>query len=547
MNIKGLRRIRFISNWFAVLILLGMEALIGAITYLAGGTQVALTHLMYIPIILAAYFLNLWGAISYAVIGGLILGPWMPMDVSRNISQTVPGCIFRTCAFILVGMVVGLLFKLTKTDTSEQLRISFLEAKTGLSNLNKLRYEISVLTREKREFSMLAFRIANLFDINDCVDYSIGEKSTLYVTERLENTFGKSNVFMASMDTFIVLLPNTILERANTRAIEAAGILAAPVAMDSLTVRLEIQSAVLYSPSHGDSTDELLRKLKIALDRNQEHMQAPVVFKDEMIQQNREKFETLTALYAAIQKDEFFMVYQPIIHIKSRAIRGVEGLLRWNHPTIHIGPGEFINIAEKAGFINDITKWVIQHSVRQIRIWQDVGLGVKVAVNISSKDLNDDSVISYARECIKTSGINPQFLNFELTERVIIENEAKVKALLNEMQAMGIGISIDDFGTGYNSMIQLITLPITYLKIDKFFVDHIEHENSQAVIRETIRLAHSLKMEVIAEGVETERQLQLLETMDCDNIQGYYFSKPLSAKEYAKFAAGYPHDQKAEN
>ncbi|BAK97929.1 hypothetical protein OBV_07310 [Oscillibacter valericigenes Sjm18-20] len=546
MKIKGLERIRFLTPGLAAVVTLGMEALVGAITYLAGGTQFALTHLMYIPIILAAYYLNLWGAISSAVIGGLILGPWMPMNVNGNVAQTNPDFIFRTCIFMLVGMIAGLLFQPIKTNTSEQLHISFMEARTGLSNLNTLRYEISALTHEKKKFSMLAFRIANLFDINAYVDYSIGEKSFLYVAEKLENVFGKQNVFMASMDTYMILLPNTLLEYANAMAIKAEDILAAPVTMDGLVVRLEVQCAALHSPSHGTDTDELLRKLKIALDRNnQEHSQTPVVFNDEMIRQNREKFETLTALYAAIQKNEFFMVYQPVIHVASRTIRGVEGLLRWNHTNIHMGPGEFINIAEKAGFINEITKWVIQHSVQQIRIWQDAGIRTKIAVNVSSKDLNDDSVISYAQECIKTNGIDPQLLGFELTERVITENEAKVRTLLNRMRAMGVNISIDDFGTGYNSLIQLVTLPIACLKIDKFFIDHIEYENNQAVIRETIRLAHSLKMEVIAEGVETERQLHLLEKMDCDNIQGYYFSKPLSAKEYIEFATAYQQNSKS--
>lgn len=545
MKIKGLERIRFLSPGFAAVMILGMEALVGAITYLGGGTQLALTHLMYIPIILAAYFLNLGGAISYAVIGGLILGPWLPMNVNSKIAQTVSGCIFRTCIFILVGIVAGLLFQLVKTNTSEQLHFSLLKAKTGLSNLNKLGYEISVLTHEKKEFSMLAFRIANLLDINAYVDYSIGEKSLLYVAERLEIVFGKPNVFMASMDTYMILLPNTILEYANAMAVQAVNILSAPVTMDGLMVRLGVQCAALHSTSKGDSADELLRNLRIALDRNQKHSQTPVVFNDEMIQQNRKKFETLTALYAAIQKDEFSMVYQPVIYIASHTIRGVEGLLRWNHPNIHMGPGEFINIAEKAGFINEITKWVIQHSVRQIRIWQDAGIRTKIAVNVSSKDLNDDSVIFFAQECVKKNEIDPQLLEFELTERVIMENGAKVKTLLNQMQAMGIGISIDDFGTGYNSLIQLVTLPISNLKIDKFFINHIEHENIQSVIRETIRLAHSLKMEVIAEGVETERQLQLLEEMDCDNIQGYYFSKPLSVNEYIEFATDYGRNMKS--
>lgn len=539
MKAKKLKRIYHLSLGIAALLTLSMEVLVGAIIYLSGGTEFAFTHLMYIPIILAAYFLDLWGAISFAVIGGLILGPWMPMNVGSNIAQDIPACVFRTCMFLLVGIVVGLMLQLIRTESSEQLRLSYLETQTGLSNSNRLRKEISALTLGKIDFSMLAFQIANSLDINAHVDYSIGEKSILYVAEQLENAFGKPNVFMASTDTYIVLLPNTALEHANAMASEVISSITVPVTIDGLIVRLKVQCAILHSPSHGNSADELLRKLKIALGRSQESPQGLAVFNEEMIQQNRKKFETLTALYTAVQNNEFFMVYQPIIHIASRTIRGAEGLLRWNHANIHIGPGEFINIAEKAGFISEITKWVIQHSAQQIRIWQDSGITAKIAVNVSSKDLNDDSVISYAQECVKKAGIDPKLLGFELTERVIMENQSKVKSLLNQMQSMGIGISIDDFGTGYNSLIQLVTLPISNLKIDKFFIDRLEHENDQAVIREVIRLAHSLQMEVIAEGVETERQLQLLEEMGCDNIQGYYFSKPLSEKEYVQFVASY--------
>ena len=540
MKAEKLKRIFHLSRGFAALLTLGMEVLVGVITYLSGGTEFAFTHLMYIPIILAAYYLDLWGAISFAVIGGLILGPWIPMDVGSNIAQDIPACIFRTCMFLLVGIVVGLMLQLIKTDSSEQLRISYLEAQTGLSNLNRLRKEISTLTLGHNHFSMLAFRIANSLDINAHVDYSIGEKSVLYVAEQLENAFGKPNVFMASADTYIVLLPDIALEHANAMASKVISSMTVPVTIDGLIVQLKVQCAILHSPSHGNSADELLRKLNIGLDRSQEYPQALVIFNEEMIQENRKKFETLTALYTAIQNNEFYMVYQPIIHIANRTIKGAEGLLRWNHANIHMGPGEFISIAEKAGFISEITKWVIQHSAQQIRIWQDAGITAKIAVNVSSKDLNDDSVISYAQECVKKAEIDPKLLGFELTERVIMENQAKVKSLLNQMQSMGIRISIDDFGTGYNSLVQLVTLPISNLKIDKFFIDRIEHENDQAVIREVIRLAHSLRMEVIAEGVETERQLQLLEEMGCDNIQGYYFSKPLSEKEYIQFVANYP-------
>ena len=539
MKSKEPKSIHFNSPFLAIPSVLGLELLTAAITYLTGGTQFVFPHFMYIPIILAAYWGNLRGAVAAAAIGGLLLGPWMPMDVAGNIAQTMYECVFRECIYMLIGVIVGLLFQLMKTNTSKQLRLSFLETKTGLPNLNQLRYEINSLTNGKKDFSIMAFYITNLLDINAYIDYSIGEKSILKAIEKLESTFGKQNVFVVSMDTYIVLFQGASLEHTDAIAEQAVSMLMEPILINNFTIRLEVRCGILNSPLYGNSTDALLDELKITLDKSKKYSQKIMVFSEKMVEQKKQKLEVITALHDAIQNDEFYMVYQPIIHIPSGEIRGAEGLLRWNHTNIHMGPGEFISIAEKAGFINEITKWVIRHSVQQIRAWQDAGMPAKIAVNVSSKDLSNDSVIAYAQECVETSRIDPQSLGFELTERVITQNETKIKTLLRQMQAIGIGISIDDFGTGYNSMIQLVTLPITYVKIDKFFIDHIEHEKYRIVITEIIRLAHNLKMEIIAEGVETEQQLRLLKEMGCDNIQGYYFSKPLPEKEYAEFVASY--------
>lgn len=527
----------FKSPFVAIPLVLGLELLTAAATYFMGGTRYAFPHFMYIPIILASYWWNLRGVVAAAVIGGLLLGPWMPMDVADNIKQAMSGCIFRVFMFTLVGVVTGLLFQLTKARTSEQIRLSLLEAKTGLPNLNKLRYELDALTNDEKDFSVIAFHLENLQDINAYIDNSIGEKSALQAIDKLKSTFGNQNVFAVSIDTYIILFPNTSLEDTTTAAEQAVRTLAEPIFVNNLGVWLEIRCGILCSPPHGNNADTLLDKLKIALDRSRESSQSMIVFREEMIEKNKQKLKVVAALHAAIENNEFHMVYQPIIHIASREMIGAEGLLRWNHAGIRMGPGEFIGIAEKAGFISEITKWVIQHTVRQIRAWQDAGIPVKIAVNISSKDLNNDSLLAYARDCMETGRIAPGSLGFELTERVIMENEARVTDLLRQIRKMGIGISIDDFGTGYNSMIQLVTLPISYLKIDKFFIDHIESERQRAVVADTIQLAHHLKMEVIAEGVETEQQFRLLEEMGCDNIQGYYFSKPLSEKEYAEFAA----------
>ena len=200
-----------------------------------------------------------------------------------------------------------------------------------------------------------------------------------------------------------------------------------------------------------------------------------------------------------------------------------------------MNPSEFIKIAEDAGIINDITKWVIKNTIDQMDQWQAEGIKVNTAINISSKDLKNDSIIEYTINCMKTHQLGLDFLEFELTERTIVENEDRLCHFLDRLKEIGMKISLDDFGTGNNSLIHLAKLPIDYIKIDKVFIDHILNIQNRAIVEGIICLAHNLRMEVIAEGVETEEQMKLLKSMGCDYIQGYYFSKPLPPENLKDF------------
>ncbi len=171
--------------------------------------------------------------------------------------------------------------------------------------------------------------------------------------------------------------------------------------------------------------------------------------------------------------------------------------------------------------------------------WRQEGIIIKVAINISSKDLKNNSVMEFTQECIKQSGIDPKNIEFELTERGIIENENMVKYLLNDIRKCGLKFSLDDFGTGYNSLINLIKLPIDYIKIDKFFIDNIDDEDCKVLIKSIINTAHKRGKEIIAEGVEKKEQVEMLSRMDCDQIQGYYYSKPLLPEKLKDYILNY--------
>lgn len=263
------------------------------------------------------------------------------------------------------------------------------------------------------------------------------------------------------------------------------------------------------------------------------------IYATPLLEKRNSHYDIAVALHTAIQSHEFSLVYQPIIDPHNHKIWGAEALLRWENAPNNMGPGEFIKIAEETGIIHEISKWVIENAILQIKKWEKAGIISQITVNISFEDLMDDSLIMFTQDRLKASGVAPSLLGFELTENVFPNRENQVRNLLEHIQAIGIKIYIDDFGTGYNSLIHLVTLPISYLKIDKLFLDQIDQDNYNAVIRETIRLAHILGVEVIAEGVENEEQMRQLLDMECDNIQGYYFSRPLNEYQYADFYEAY--------
>ena len=239
------------------------------------------------------------------------------------------------------------------------------------------------------------------------------------------------------------------------------------------------------------------------------------------------KFETVISLYEAINNDQFSIVYQPILNLKSNEIESVEALLRWNNSK-GLTPDEFIKIAEDAGIISEISRWVIKHIIDQLKEWKAEGIKTKVAINISSNDLKNDLILNYTLDYLAKCEMESSLLIFELTERIMLDNTHELKNKLNRIKDIGIQLSLDDFGTGYNSLVQFVSLPIDDLKIDKAFIDNLQDAHYCSLIEGLITMAHNLGQKVISEGVETELQLEQLRTMGCDYIQGYYLSVPLA-------------------
>ncbi|MGE4484137.1 MAG: putative bifunctional diguanylate cyclase/phosphodiesterase [Oscillospiraceae bacterium] len=540
MNTNKSIKSEIIKKYFKIVFILIIIFFIDYIVYLTGGTQSAFTHLMYIPIIISAFYFDITGALAAAVLGGIAL-KIVPLNVADGTVQVSYSWLFRTVMFIIVGAVTALLFRRVKTFKKAEIERFYQNVVTGLPNVNRLKNDINGLINKHIDFSLIAFKVVNIDEINGYLGYDIGKKSMLRAAEILKNQSCIRNVYAEYTNEFAVILPNCSLKDARLKGLKSMNILKEPIIIDGFSIELIIKVGVVNYPLHSQDANDLIQKIYIVLD----HVPGEdgiSIYNTSIEQKSRERFEIITSLINAINNNEFHIVYQPKISIETNSVIGLEALIRWNNRIIgQKSPEEFIKIAEDIGFINEITKWVIKNTIDQIKIWQTEGLFIKVAFNISSKDLNN-SMVEYMKNCIIDSEIEPIMLEIELTERSIVKNEKMAKYLLYSIKDLGIQISLDDFGTGYNSLIGFINLPIDNIKIDKLFIDNINDHDSSKLIETIISFAHNTGKKVVAEGVENEKQLEVLKSMGCDYIQGYYFSKPVPPEEIKKFILSFPND-----
>jgi EAL domain-containing protein (putative c-di-GMP-specific phosphodiesterase class I) len=253
-----------------------------------------------------------------------------------------------------------------------------------------------------------------------------------------------------------------------------------------------------------------------------------------------ERLAMETSLRRALERREFFLHYQPRLSLASGAVTGVEALARWRHPELGVvPPGEFIALAEETGAIHDIGRWVLEAACVQAAQWQRDGLPpVQVAVNISARQFGADNLLAQVQAALESSGLAPERLELEVTESVVAQSVVRAAQVLAGIRARGVRVALDDFGTGYSSLAQLKRFPIDTVKIDRAFVAELPHNADDAAIaRAIIALGKSLRLVVVAEGVETEQQRAFLAAHGCDELQGYLFSRPLAAEDCAAFLA----------
>jgi len=417
---------------------------------------------------------------------------------------------------------------------------------TGLPNrvlLNdRLEHMVAEGERYQRFGAVIFLDLDNFKVINDTLGHAEGDELLKAVVKRLKNHVRDSDTLARhGGDEFTLIIQDLKKVENITRVID--GIFSEfnePFYLKGQEFFVTTSIGISVYPNDGKDADTLLKNADIAMYKaKQDGKNTYQLFDSAMNEKTLERVVLESKLRKAIENKDFILHYQPQIDINSGETVGLEALIRWEEKEIGIiPPGQFIPLAEDTGLIVPIGEWVLYTSCLQNKLWQDEGLNpVNIAVNVSLRQFKQNDFVNNVKRIVADTGLEPKYLELEITESSIMEDVKSNIELLHELKTLGLQLSIDDFGTGYSSFEYLKQLPVDILKIDLSFIrDITENADDVAIVEAIIKVAHTLKLEVIAEGVETIGQFRLLDQLQCDKIQGYLVSKPLfPTKEFERF------------
>ena len=419
------------------------------------------------------------------------------------------------------------------------------DALTGLPNRNllndRLQQAISSSKRSQHLMALVFVDLDHFKFVNDTLGHDVGDIVLKAVATRLTSCLRNADTAARSGgDEFLLIL----VEQESTESISAVirrllEVIAQPIEVEQQNLHVTCSIGISLLSQDGDDASTLLKNADTAMyhakEKGRNNFQ---FFNSAMNLHVHERFMLESSLRKAMADDSLTLSYQPKINIATGNMVGVEALLRWKHPELGtIPPSRFIPIAEESGLIISLGEWVLRTACTQAKKWQDAGMqAMTIAVNLSARQFKNNNLTKMVTTILTETGLAAQYLELELTESLALENSEKFMLTLTQLKELGLQLTIDDFGTGYSSLSYLRRLPLDRLKIDISFVNNIVKDKDNAAIAQIIiLLAHSLRLKVIAEGVETNEQMKLLHAQGCDEIQGYFYSEPLTEYELVKF------------
>jgi len=414
---------------------------------------------------------------------------------------------------------------------------------TGLPNrlflLDQFEKAIDTARQRNSTVALLLMDLDRFKEVNDTFGHQFGDTLLKQISARLQNQIRVNDtVARLGGDEFAIIVPAPIDSEyvANT-ARRVISSLEQPFVVDGQVLEVGASIGIAAYPEHGADVRTLLRRADVAMYAAKQAQSGFSFHHEEYESRSPDELGLVVEMRQAIENDEFVLYYQPKLHLRTGLMTRAEVLIRWNHP--HRGllaPGAFIPAAERTGIIRNITDWVFDKALEQARAWHDSGAPVHLAVNVSAKSLQEQVLPAKVHGFLDKWKVDSRFLKIEITESSIMADPNHALEIMSTLQSLGIRLSIDDFGTGYSSLVHLRQLPVDEIKIDKSFVMGMTTvDDDAAIVRTVIDLAHNLRKQVCAEGVENQETWWRLADLGCDLVQGYFISKPIPADEFMQW------------
>ena len=439
----------------------------------------------------------------------------------------------------LIGCIIDVTEK--KKWQDKLYKIAYYDSLTNLPNNNMLKKDLKTLCSGENRFFLIFMDIDNLKIINDTLGHDIGDMFLNEVSKVFKKFQDKGHkLYRYSGDEFIFIIKDTKYKHTLEAFMESLYKVLNDYTFTIKNIPLSINTTIGVSifPDHSSDMNKLLNYASSAMyytkncSKNNYTIYSNVIFSETL-----ENAKLENSLKLALKNNEFEVFYQPQVNINNNKLIGVEALLRWIKPDgTMIMPSDFIPTAESTGLIVPIGEFVLKKACEQMKIWhKKTSYPLKVSVNAAEKQLEEVNFISTVQSILNETGLDPKFLELEITESTAIRDIKKVALLLKSLKDINVKIALDDFGTGYSSLNYLKDLPLNTIKIDKCFMDDIENVyKKKAIIKSITILSHDIDLNIICEGVETENQLNFLKSINCDEVQGYYFGKPLDVPNFEK-------------
>lgn len=423
-------------------------------------------------------------------------------------------------------------------------RMAYLDALTGLPNRSQfveaLDAALAVAARGHRPLALLMLGTARLRDINDTLGYTQGDALIQAMSERLaQRCDAQTGLARVGEAEFACVLSHADADAATAAARDLAAWMQAPLRVGALMIDARVSVGIALFPGHGSDPELLLRRARVAMVEAFRSGRPFAFFFQSLDEVRTRRLSLLGDLRQAIERDELMLYCQPKLLLDGNRIDGAEALVRWQHPVFGaVSPGEFVKLAEQAGLMTPLTRWVINAAVRQRHAWHQAGIDQALSINLSALDLRDLTLLDRLAGLFATWGARPEWFGFELTESALMEDPLAAIETLARLKALGVKLFIDDYGIGYSSLAYLQKLPVDAIKIDQSFVMAMTDKNaSAAIVRSAVELGHALGLQVVAEGVESEIACERVKALACDVAQGYYVAKPMPAGEFGAWLA----------